>query len=150
MRVCFDTNVVIDILAKSEWVAASAAAYDVANLNRFDACLPAASVPDIAYILQRRGLSAKRVREKLPNLLEMFDILDVTASDCQQAIASDMNDLEDAIIAASAQRNGVDLIITRDEQGFKNAPVASMTPFDFMRHFKPDNIEYAEVTIEAD
>ena len=75
----------------------------------------------------------------------MFDILDVTASDCQQAVDSAMSDFEDAVIAASAQRNGVDLMISRDEHGFDGAPIASMTPFDFMRHFKPANIEYDEI-----
>ena len=145
MRVCFDTNVVIDILGKSEWFATSFAAYDVANLNKFDTCLAASAIPDIAYILQRRGLSPKRMRAALPDLLEMFDILDVTASDCQQAIDSEMDDIEDAVIAASAQRNAIDLIITRNERGFKDAPIASMTPFDFMRHFKPANIDYAEI-----
>ena len=147
MKVCFDTNVVIDILGKTEWIAASLAAYDVANLNKFDTCLAASAVSDIAYILQRRGLSPKRVRAKLPDVLEMFDILDVTASDCQQAIDSGMNDFEDAIVAASAQRNKVDLIITRDESGFRDAPIASMTPFDFMRHFKPANIDYDEIAL---
>ena len=147
MKVCFDTNVVIDILGKSEWIAASLAAYDVANLNQFDTCLAASSVPDIAYILQRRGLSPKRVRAVLPDILEMFNILDVTASDCQRAIESEMNNLEDAIIAASAQRNKVDLIITRDETGFSDAPIACMSPFDFMRHFKPANADYAEIEL---
>ena len=85
------------------------------------------------------------MRAKLPNLLEMFDILDVTASDCQQAIDSDMNDFEDAVIAASAKRNNVNLIVTRDEHGFDDAPLASMTPFDFVRHFKPANVEYGEI-----
>ena len=146
MKVCFDTNVVIDILGKSEWVVPSMAAYDVANLNEFDACLVASVVPDIAYILQRRGLSPKRVRTVLPDLFEMFDILDVTASDCQKAAESEMNDFEDAVIAASAARNGVDLIISRDEHGFDGAPIASMTPFDFVHHFKPANVEYDEVS----
>lgn len=147
MRVCFDANVVIDILGKSERIAVSLAAYDVANLRKFDTCLPASAVPDIACILQRHGLSPERVREKLPDLLEMFDILDVTASDCQHAIDSGMEDFEDAIVAASAQRNNVDIIVTYDEQGFESAPIASMTPFDFLRHFKPANVDYAEIDL---
>lgn len=147
MRVCFDTNVVIDILGETEWIAASLAAYDVANLNRFDACITAAALTDIAYILQRRGLSAKRARKVLPSIFEMFDILDVTASDCRQAADSSMDDFEDAVMVASAQRNGADLIVTRNERDFAQSPIPCMAPFDFVRRFTPDGITYAELKI---
>ncbi len=147
MRVCFDTNVVIDILGASEWLAGSLAAYDVANMRRFDSFIPASAVTDIAYILHRRGMPQQKVREALPALFEMFDVMDVTGADCRNAAASPMDDFEDAVIAASAERNGIDLIVSRDETGFVGSPVARMAPCDFVRQFKGDDLDYAEVDL---
>lgn len=145
MKVCFDANVVIDILGASEWLAESLAAYDVANIRHFDSFIPASSVTDIAYILHRRGMSRQKVREALPGLFDMFDVMDVTGADCRRAATSPMEDFEDAVIAASAERNGIDLIVSRDETGFIDSPVARMAPAAFVNQFKGEGFEYGEV-----
>ncbi len=89
----------------------------------------------------------QKVREALPALFEMFDVMDVTGADCRNAATSPMDDFEDAVIAASAERNGIDLIVSRDETGFVGSPVARMAPCDFVRQFKGDDLDYAEVDL---
>lgn len=148
MRVCFDANVLIDIFGRSEWFFDSFAAYDVANLRRYESFIPSTTTTDIAYVLHRRGLSENCVRaQMLPRLFEMFDVFDVSGADCESACASSMADYEDALIAQAASRNGIDLIVTRNVKDFVESPVAAMTPAEFVRRFKPDNIEYDETDL---
>lgn len=143
MKVCFDSNVVIDIATKSEWFLNSYTAYDVAALRKFDAYISASSMSDIVYVLHRRGLTNTEAVNTVPLLLEAFDVFDVSRSDCEQAYCSPMTDYEDALLAFAAKRNGVDLIITRNTRDFKDSPVNALDPEEFVKLFKPTNVEYS-------
>lgn len=58
-----------------------------------------------------------------------------------------MKDYEDALIAHSAARNGVDVIITYSMKDYANSPVKALLPTDFVALFKPDNVSYAEIEL---
>ena len=46
----------------------------------------------------------------------------------------DWNDLEDALQLTCAEKSNLDYIITRDkENGFKNSPVKTISPVDFLQ-----------------
>ena len=147
MKVCFDTNVVIDIAGKTDWFLNSYASYDVALLRKFDTCITAASTTDIVYVLHRRGMSAKESNEQLPSLFFMFDVLDATESDCRRAYENSIADYEDALIAECCARNGVDIIVTRNKKDFKTSPVPALTPQEFLDAYKPENVEYDMVEL---
>lgn len=143
MKLCFDTSVAIDIIGNTEWFGLSFAAYDVANMRRFDSCLSVSSTTDIVYVLHRRGLlSQQDAHDSLVSVFELFDLLDNNATDCFSAYNSAMGDYEDALIAHTAKRHNVDLIITRDKRGFLKSPVPAMSPEEFLRTFKPDDMQY--------
>ena len=52
--------------------------------------------------------------------------------DIVNAVESDMSDYEDAVIAATAKRNRIDFIITRNTKDFKESPVPALTPSQFI------------------
>lgn len=143
MRVCFDSNVVIDIMGKSQELFASFCAYDVVLINGYDPVIPMFTTTDIAYILQRSYLSKEKSREAIEQILLMFTLLDGHPLDCRMALDSGMPDYEDALIAFSAKRNGVDIIVTRNKKDFAASPVPALTPEEFVKLFKPEGIDYA-------
>lgn len=142
MKVLFDTNVVIDIAGKTDWFLDSYASYDVALLRKFDTCIAASSTTDIVYVLHRRGMSTKDSTNQLPSLFFMFDVLDVTKSDCLRAYENGMTDYEDALIAECCARNSVDCIVTRNKKDFTASPVPALTPQEFLAAYKPENVSY--------
>lgn len=142
MKICFDTNVVIDILARSSKYPESYFACDIANLRRFESYIPASSVTDIAYVLHRFGHSSEQIRKNLKTVYSLFDIIDVNGTDCHRAADSAMEDIEDAVIAEAALRNGIDIIVTRNGSDFKHSPVPIISPKDFVRQFCPPDYEY--------
>ena len=145
MKICFDVNVIINLFARTEQLADAVFAYDVANLREFDVFVPASSLSDIAYILHRRGLSAEQVDESLEAMFLMFDVIGVNGADGLRAHRNDMRDYEDAIIAESCARNGIDLILTHNVKDFRTSPVAAMAPGDFVNIYTPAGYSYAEV-----
>lgn len=149
MKVLFDACVVMDIFGKSSYIFDSFCSYDVALARGFTPCLSVSSVADICRLLHTSGsASEKRAAELTAKCLELFDLVENTGQDCIRACNSPMGDYEDALVAASAYRAGVDLIITRNVRGFKNSSVATMTPAQFVETFKPDSITYAELDFE--
>lgn len=148
MKVCFDTCTVIDILGKTPWFFDAYCAYDVALLRGFKVFLSVSSTTDICYLLHSRGFAdAKRARELTGQVLSLFELLENTPQDAIRASRSAMRDYEDALIAQSAYRCGVDAIITRNLKDFAHAPIAVLDPLEFVRTYKPDDIEYSETDI---
>lgn len=149
MKILFDTCVVVDIFGKSRHFFDSFCAYDVALARGFVPCLSVSSATDICYLLHSRGFaSKKRAATLTKRCLDLFDLVENTGQDCKKACNSPMDDYEDALIASSAYRAGIDLIVTRNAKDFKKSPVAAIAPTAFIRAYKPEDIEYDEADFE--
>ena len=149
MNVCFDVNSVIYLFTDSPQQADVFCAYDVVNVRKFNPYIPACSLADIHYILHRNGLSGEALDTAMASLFELFDVFDAIGQDGKRALESPMKDYEDALIAESAARNGMDIIITSNTKDFKDSPVQAMRPEQFVKSFKPAHIDYAEVDLHA-
>lgn len=148
MKVLFDTNVIVDIWGETEDFFHSYVAYDLCVYKGFDPVIATSMMPDFAYLLTARKLIGKHdAREAFGRIMTLFDVLDVTASDCLNAYESKMPDLEDAIIAFAAKRHGVDFIVTRDKRGFKLSPVPALSPQEFVEIYKPTCLDYELVDL---
>ena len=191
MKVCFDVNALIYLYTNAPQQLEVLAAYDVATLRGYDACIPACALADINYILHRCGLRGEKLGWAMDALFEMFRVFDVNEQDGRAAfraggqdecagLAGDgegdpagqpggeqddpaaqaavgegdpaaqtgsMKDFEDALIAYSAARNGIDVILTYNVKDFANSPVKALLPSDFTALFKPENVTYAEAEL---
>ena len=148
MKICFDVNSLIYLYTNAPQQLEVLTAYDVAVLRGFDVCIPACTLADINYILHHCGLRGEKLDWAMGALFEMFRVFDANEQDGLSAYKSDMKDFEDALIAHSAARNGVDAIITYNIKDYVNSPVKAFLPADFVTMFKPDNVSYAEVELE--
>lgn len=148
MKVCFDTCSVVDILGKSDWFFPAYCAYDTAVYLGFEPCLSVSSTTDIVYLLHARGLlTRKEARATTEAATDLFELFENTPTDAKRAFQSKMDDYEDALIAFSAESAGADILITRNKKAFKHAPIAVLTPEEFLRDFKPDDLVYDEVKL---
>ncbi len=116
MRVLADTCVIVDVLQNREPFCKSAKALflAVAN-NEIDGFISAKSVTDIYYLTHRLTHSIDSSREILKKLLSLFKVLDTSALDCE-----------------TAERCGVDFIVTRNIKDYKNSKVKSLTPDELL------------------
>ena len=133
MRIFYDTNVVLDLLANRSGFAEDAEkAIDCASLKGNKGFVSALTVCDIVYIL-RKSMSREEVGRQIKALQDVLEIIDVTGSSVIDAFDSALPDYEDTVQYLSAVAAKADVIVTRDKEGFVGASVRVCTPQEFLK-----------------
>ncbi len=135
MRALIDTNVIIDSLQSRDGFLEDAAEV-MLRADEYDGYIAASSVADIFYLQQRFFHDKKKARENLLDLLKLFVIIDTTAEDCKSALRDGVVDFEDAILVESAAREGMDVIVTRNQKDFEDAFIEVCSPAEFIEKLK--------------
>lgn len=130
--VLIDTNVVLDLLLeRPAFVAEAQRITDWVEAGNCRAMLCATTITTIDY-LARKQLDSTRAKAAITALLDLYDIAAVTRATLQWALASDMPDFEDAVLAYSAHLAGAQAIVTRNLRDFAKSPVRAYTPTQFL------------------
>ena len=124
----FDTNVVLDVLLDREPFATTAAQL-FARVERgaMPGYLCATTVTTVHY-LAHKTLGAEQARSKIRNLLRLFEVAPVNRAVLEGALASRLQDFEDAVLHEAALHVGAQGIVTRDPAGFKGARLPVYAP----------------------
>lgn len=138
MKVLVDTNVIIDGLQNRGDFAKDAGKI-ILSAPEYGGHIAASSVTDIYYLQHRYYRDNKKTKRSLEKVLTLFDILDTTAADCRNALRSSIPDFEDAVLAESALREGIDCIVTRNAKDFKNSGITVYSPAEFLDKFQKDS-----------
>ncbi len=136
MNVLIDTNVILD--AGLNRIPFNASAEKILLLvadEKVNASITASSVTYIYYFLKRDYHDSDRAKEMLINFFNIFEVIDVTKSDCEKALGLPMDDYEDALLATCAKRRRIELIITRNLKDFAKSPVKAISPDDFLTNY---------------
>lgn len=138
MRVLIDTNVIIDVLQNRQpWCDAGKEIFLAIANKRTIGCVTAKQIADIHYFSRKQFKEQenvdKKCREVVTKLMALFELLDTLGIDCQDAIAYENNDYEDAIMISTAIRSGVDGIVTRDLSHYKSSPIPVYTAEEFVK-----------------
>lgn len=140
MRVVFDTNVIIDVLANREPFADDAeSVLNLAAQGTITGAITANTVTDIAYLM-RKKMNGDSIQTALMDLMEVLDIVEVNRASCLGAFGLHFSDYEDALLATCAKGWNADFIVTRNGKDFTNSPVPAITPGDFLQSdtLRPD------------
>ncbi len=136
MKIIIDNNVIIDVLQnRKPFVEPSSKLLRLVETNHVKGYITANSITDIYYILNRSIKDKKQVYNYMKTLLELIEIIDVTAKDIKKALHPDVIDFEDDLISVCANGASIDFIITRNNTDFTNSPVPALTPEDFLNKF---------------
>ena len=132
MHILFDINVVLDVLLnRKPWVTEAAAVWRANDEGQIVGYILASAMTDIFYIARRlAGLEIARTTVR--TCLEAFGICTVDRQALEQAETLPGNDFEDNLQIACASIAGVDAIVTRDKDGFKDATIPVWTPAELL------------------
>lgn len=132
MKVLFDTNILIDVLARREpFFADSAQVWTLAERGAVEGLVSVISFNNIYYIV--RKLRSRKTAERMMILLRnTFTTVALDDQILNQAIDAGFKDFEDAIQHFSAIRAGADCIVTRNISHFPHADMAPLTPKEFL------------------
>lgn len=132
MKVLIDANVIIDSLQSREGFLEDARQVMLRACD-YGGYIAASSVTDIFYLQNRFFRDKKKAKRNLADLLKIFRVLGTTEDDCKNALRSEMADFEDAVLAESAMRAGVDVVVTRNTKDFQGLPLRVCEPDEFLR-----------------
>ena len=136
MKVLFDTNVIPDYLVQREpFYRDSREVIFLSAEKKLNGIIGAGSIADIHYICRKEYQSTEKSLNVITDLLKLVTLVDTRAYDIHNALTFNMSDFEDAIIAATALREGAEYIITRNIKDFAQSPIPAVTPGDFLRKF---------------
>lgn len=138
MKWLLDVNVVLDVLTERQpWVDHSAEI--LARVERGEATgyLAAHTVTTLYYLLStHRGRDVAREHTGL--LLRLFDIVAVDQDRLLQALDLHLPDFEDAVQAACAEKQGVDVLVTRNERDFEGLGLEVLSPVALLSRLDED------------
>lgn len=137
-RVLLDTNVILDVLQHREpWCADGEKIFQAIAQKQISGSITAKQAADIYYFSRRQFLGEEnadaKARKVMSKLFYLFELTDSLGSDCLNALMLENNDYEDAMLITSAERAGMDYIVTRDPKHFKNSPVRTLSPKSFLK-----------------
>jgi len=132
MRVLFDTNVLLDVLASRQpHYAASAAAWTLVETKRVEGFVSAISFNNAFYIV-RRGGNRVGALEAVKLIRAVFQTIPVDEAIIDEAIAAGADDFEDGIQVACARSSAMDAVVTRDQDHFPASPIPDLTPDEML------------------
>jgi len=127
-KVLFDTNVVLDVLLdRPPFADIAAVLFSKVDQGLMKGYLGATTLTTI-YYLAAKTVGAKQAEEYMKQLLALFEVAPVTRDVLEVALQAGFADFEDAVLYEAARQVGVDAIVTRNMQDFKQAQMPIYIP----------------------
>ena len=134
MRILADTNVIIDALtSRAPWNKSAERIFLMAANQTIEMYITASSATDIYYLVRKHLHHTEAAKAVMGKLFSLTGILEVTANDCMDALASAINDYEDAVVEMVARRNDMDYIVTRNIKDYQAGSTKIILPDDFVK-----------------
>lgn len=133
-RVLIDSDVILDSLFNREPFAEySTAILSMCESKKINGFLTPLIYSNIYYLL-RQTAKHDKVIEKLKQLFQITDVIQMDRSVVENALNSGFNDFEDSLQNFSAINNGnIDLILTRNLKDYRNSELAVFTPETYIK-----------------
>ena len=126
-KVFLDTNVLLDIaIPDRPGQLAASKLFKLVCDGDLRAELSASSLKDFYHITRKTIPEAQR-RKWISVFLRAFEVIQLSRSTCQDALASDEPDFEDGLIRSMAERTSCAHIISRDARAFVGSCASRLT-----------------------
>lgn len=141
MKVLIDTNVWLDVALGREgfYSASITVLYEFIDEGD-EMCIAATSLKDVFFIVARLE-GADAAYQAVERIMDLATIIPVDGIVCASALPLERPDFEDGIIAAAAQAEEADLILTRDKEAFATLGIEKMSPVQLMEERGWEEIE---------
>ena len=136
-RVLIDTNIILDILLnRKEFLELSLAALKPLLEQKYHGFVAATTLTNIYYIARKETKNAETAMMVVDKTLEWCKVAPVNRKVLDMARSSKMKDFEDAVQAAAAKNFGIDIVVTRDKEGFHHSGMQVYSPEEFLETLK--------------
>ena len=134
VRILVDTNVALDLLLNREPFAIDALQlFALAEAEKVELLLSTDAISTIFYVV-RKNCDSSVAREALAKLLDYVALVALDERAVIRGLATDFADVEDALVAAVAEKTGAAAIVTRNLSDFSPLPYAPLALVSFLPH----------------
>lgn len=131
MTVFVDTNILIDLLCEREsFVQSARMLFAYGYSGRLTLVLSSLSLVNAVYIARKYGYVD--VREKLDDITEFVEVVDLRKEVAKRALTCEWKDYEDAVQYMSAIKENADCIVTRNKKDFRKSVIPVYTIEELM------------------
>lgn len=132
MKLLIDANVLLDVLQNREpHVKDSSVIWKLCETEQVKDYVSALTFANMVYIM-RKELEPEKIEAILKALSLIFDFADLKGIDLSKAAELKWSDFEDTLQSVTAERLGVDYIITRNVKDFAKSKVLAFTPTELI------------------
>jgi len=130
VKVFLDTNVVLDYYTGRIGDGVAARIVQLGQLPEYRMCVSALTGINVLYVARKLA-----GRLTMGGISDLFEILDVSRKQWEQASDFDIEDPEDALQLACAVDSGCRVLVTRDKHLLELPPqgIAVMPPAEFLK-----------------
>ena len=135
-KLFLDTNILLDfcVPGRPEPEGSVCLLTDI-EFQAVDAVINSGQLKDMYYILDGSG-SEIAARSNVAGALSSLDVIPLTPEICKQALACDEPDFEDGLIRICAEQEGVDYIISRDKEAYRNSKIKRLSAQEYIERSK--------------
>ncbi len=133
MRVLLDTNIILDyFLERDPFMNDAEILFAKIETKQIEGYITGTTLTDIFYIVSK-SKGNQVAKQAVSKLLKGLDICQVDRLILESALALELNDFEDAVQIACAIASNLEAIISRDRDGFAQAPIPTYSPRDIIK-----------------
>ena len=126
MRAYVHTNILVDLVCSHEpFLQAAQRLFAECVVGNIDLSVSALSFVNTVYIGRKYGYTD--IKEKLYQLSQFLDVVDLKGKTVIEALNSSWKDYEDAVQSGSAMNVCADCIVTRNKKDFSGAVILVYT-----------------------
>jgi len=132
LKALLDTNIVLDVLLdRKPHSVESAEVFRLIEQGQAEGLLCATTITTLDYLLSQ-SMKRNDSRKLLSQLLKLFEVASVNRAVIEDALASRMDDFEDAVLDHACLNSGADVIVTRNSKDFTHGKSRVMDPIQFI------------------
>ncbi len=120
-KVLIDLNIILDMLGKRVDHEAAAAVFDSCVKRKIKGYVSSHEITTLSYFLEKEKYNKFKKKKIISLLLDNLSILTAHEKILRNALDSEIEDYEDAVIDELSKNEELDFIITRDLKDFKKS-----------------------------
>lgn len=148
MNLLLDTNVYIDFLGGKKPFFPDAQAIVISGYFNDNKLWVAGQTINDAFFVLSKYIGSQKVQRSIAKSLQVITPASLQLSDYEHALRLGWPDLEDCLIAVTAEKVRADYVVTRDVRGFDRSMVPAITPSELTALMRDElGLDYGEVRL---
>jgi len=131
-KIVIDINILMDFLFKRDGHEKVAHIFYFCLNGKLKGFVCAHEITTLCYFLNKNVKDKIKIKKTLSYIIKKFNIIEINIEILEKALASQINDYEDAVIEVSSNMKKADYILTRNIKDFRKSVIKALTPEELL------------------